>query len=67
MFVCLCHAVTDGAIRAEVERGACTPEEIAACTGAGTRCGRCREEVAEIVDAENGKRRLQMLRDVVAA
>ncbi len=49
LYVCLCRGVTDRAITAEISRGACTVEEIAACTGAGTGCGRCRREVAELI------------------
>ncbi|MEJ7734754.1 MAG: (2Fe-2S)-binding protein [Polyangiaceae bacterium] len=41
--------VTDRTIAAEISRGACTVDEIAACTGAGTKCGRCRPEVAEMI------------------
>jgi bacterioferritin-associated ferredoxin len=68
MFVCLCKGVTDRTIRAEVARGACSPEEIAACTGAGTRCGSCRHEVAAIVEQEvAGRRSLPMCDDAAAA
>jgi len=49
MYVCLCRGVTDRTIAVEISRGACTVEEIAACTGAGTKCGRCRREVAEMI------------------
>ena len=61
MFVCLCKGVTDRAIRAEVARGACTAEEIAACTGAGTGCGSCRDEVEQIVESEVAGRRRPMV------
>jgi len=69
MFVCLCKGVTDRTIRAEVARGACSAEEIAACTGAGTKCGSCRDEVAAIVEqellaAQTGRRGLPVVRHV---
>ena len=67
MYVCLCHGVTDRAIRNEVARGACTPEEIAACTGAGTKCGRCRPEVAALVEDEAPRHGLPVLRSQTAA
>jgi bacterioferritin-associated ferredoxin len=51
MYVCICHGVSDRTIRSAIERGACSPEAIAACTGAGTKCGRCRPEIAAIVAA----------------
>jgi bacterioferritin-associated ferredoxin len=49
LYVCLCRGVTDRSINAEITRGACTVDEIAACTGAGTGCGRCRREIAEMI------------------
>lgn len=51
LYVCLCRGVTDRTINAEIARGACTVEEISACTGAGTKCGRCRVEVGEMIEA----------------
>lgn len=53
LYVCLCRGVSDRTIRAEIARGACTVEEIAACTGAGTGCGRCRPEVAAMILASS--------------
>ena len=41
MILCLCEAVTDRTIRGAVRRGASSVREVAACTGAGTGCGRC--------------------------
>ena len=57
MFVCLCKGVTERAIRAEVShrlaaQGSCSVEEIAGCTGAGTKCGSCRQELSAIVHDE---------------
>ena len=40
---CACHNVTYGAVRKAVEQGAKTVEQVAAATGAGTACGKCRE------------------------
>jgi bacterioferritin-associated ferredoxin len=45
MFVCCCMGVTDRAIRRAIDQGAETVEAVAACTGAGTRCGSCRPEI----------------------
>jgi bacterioferritin-associated ferredoxin len=72
MYVCLCKGVTDRTIRAEVARGACSTEEIAACTGAGTKCGSCRAEIGRIVEAElagaaSARRELPVLREVARA
>lgn len=49
MYVCLCRGVTDRAIARAINEGACTVEEVAVCTGAGTKCGRCRPEIAEMI------------------
>ena len=63
MFVCLCKAVSERSIHAEIERGACSVEQIAACTGAGTGCGRCRPEIERLVErrAHDGRRVLHMI------
>jgi bacterioferritin-associated ferredoxin len=41
MYVCLCNAVTDHQIRAEIRRGACTMRELRDRLGIANRCGRC--------------------------
>ena len=71
MYVCLCMGVTDRDIRQLVKQGACSAEEIAGCTGAGTRCGSCVSTVAALVDEEGGgassHRRLEILLPVISA
>lgn len=57
MYVCLCEGVSDKDIRKAVEAGACSAAEVMRCTRAGTRCGSCRSEVAEIVAGAQGPRR----------
>ena len=49
MIVCLCRNLSDVAIRAQLESGARTANDVARATGAGTDCGCCRERVEEIV------------------
>jgi bacterioferritin-associated ferredoxin len=51
MYVCLCTGVTDAEIRAAYEAGASTPEAVSLATRAGSRCGSCRAEIAQIVGA----------------
>ncbi|NUO49981.1 MAG: hypothetical protein HOV80_14090 [Polyangiaceae bacterium] len=51
MFVCCCLGVTDRAIRGAIDQGAQTVDDVVACTGAGSRCGSCRSEIAEMVRA----------------
>lgn len=41
MYVCLCNAVTDEQIRAEVRQGVCTMRELRERLGIATCCGRC--------------------------
>jgi bacterioferritin-associated ferredoxin len=48
MIVCCCRAVSDQALRDAAQAGL-SHAEIVAQTGAGTDCGCCREEVANIV------------------
>lgn len=43
MYVCLCHGVTEGAIREAVGEGVRTLRELSFKTGCGTRCGSCVE------------------------
>ena len=49
MYVCLCHAVTDHAIRGAVERGVSTFRELSFNTGCGTQCGSCVQTARKIL------------------
>ena len=64
MYVCLCMGVTDRVIKQLAREGAC-PDEISACTGAGTRCGTCvstlRSIVHETQATSDGHRRLDVV------
>jgi bacterioferritin-associated ferredoxin len=53
MYVCVCHAVTDRAIREASRRGIRTVDQLAMETGLGTCCGSCRPMADEIL-AESG-------------
>lgn len=50
MYVCLCNAVTDRAIREAAARGIDTMDALAAETGVGTCCGACRPLALQILD-----------------
>lgn len=50
MYVCLCLGITDRDIHETIAEGAASAEEVMDCTGAGTRCGSCRNQVAEMVE-----------------
>lgn len=49
MYVCICHGVTDGHIKAEMAQGARTHEEIGERTGAGTGCGMCVRKICRVL------------------
>jgi bacterioferritin-associated ferredoxin len=49
MYVCLCAGVTDHEIRETIAEGAASVEEVAYCTGAGTRCGTCVSAIAGMI------------------
>jgi len=56
MIVCHCDGVTDREIRACVQNGARSPDDVADHCGASTGCGGCAALVAEIVVGELGRR-----------
>jgi bacterioferritin-associated ferredoxin len=61
VLVCHCHVVDDAAIRAEIEAGALSADELADRCGAGSRCGGCHatiEAMIELADAALGRRSL---------
>jgi bacterioferritin-associated ferredoxin len=50
MFVCHCRAVSDRVVRAAVEAGDRTIEELGRSCGAGTDCGGCHEVLEELLE-----------------
>ena len=48
--VCYCMGVTNGEVKAAVDAGANTLEDVQADTGASTVCGACMENVKRLVD-----------------
>ena len=52
MIVCVCHYISDSAVRAKVRAGVCSVDALAAELGVGTSCGCCRECVREVVEDE---------------
>lgn len=65
MYVCLCVGVTDRVIKELARNGAC-PDEVSACTGAGTRCGTCVSTIRSIVheaqSVPESRRRLEVVK-----
>jgi bacterioferritin-associated ferredoxin len=49
MFVCLCLAVTNQAVKNAVQNGARTSQQVATACGAGSDCGRCRRTLRAII------------------
>ncbi len=49
MIVCICRRVSDASIRAALDAGATTADDVARATGASTECGCCRGTVEAIV------------------
>ena len=56
MYVCLCHGVTDRAIREAVDRGVTTLKELSLSTGCATQCGSCSGMAREILEKAKQER-----------
>lgn len=54
MYVCLCHAVTDGELAQVIAGGAETVNEVGRACGAGTGCGSCLERIGQRLTAAGG-------------
>lgn len=48
--ICTCLGITDEAIIDAIKNGAHTVEEVAEATGAGTVCGACQDEIANLIN-----------------
>jgi bacterioferritin-associated ferredoxin len=55
MYVCVCHAVTDGEVKAAIEGGASTREGVTRACRAGGDCGACHGHIEEMID-EHGEK-----------
>ena len=51
MYVCLCRGVSDRKIRAAIEAGASTVNEVGVQTTAGTVCQDCHPAIEELIRA----------------
>lgn len=52
MYVCLCKAVSDKAIKQLIANGACTMRELKAGLGVGSQCGKCVCQASAILHNE---------------
>ncbi len=50
MYMCSCHAVTDGQIKKEVVTGCPTWKALTIRTGVGTQCGTCARDAKALFD-----------------
>jgi bacterioferritin-associated ferredoxin len=62
MIVCVCRRVSDQQIRAAVDCGARTVDEVGEVCRAGTGCGACHESIADIIEGRDcGRLQLKVL------
>jgi bacterioferritin-associated ferredoxin len=57
MYICICNAITEKAVRECARQGACSVDQLASELGVGSGCGRCRDcadEVLRDVQATEG-------------
>lgn len=52
MYVCLCKAVTDKAIKQKVAEGVCSMRELKSCLGVASQCGKCSCQAQQILHNE---------------
>ncbi len=49
LYICICNAVTEKAVRDCANNGACSIDELAAELGVGAGCGRCRDCASDLL------------------
>ena len=50
MYICICKAVTDSAIREAVCQGACRMRDLKAGLGVSAQCGKCAGHAKEVLE-----------------
>ena len=66
MIVCVCHNVSDKAIRGALDAGAKSMEDIRLQLNVGSCCGKCREFASTLVRAHIEDAHFTELRRVIA-
>lgn len=66
MYVCVCHAVTDRAIREAVDGGATCLYDVQCRLAVASCCGRCEDTARQVVD-EHLEKRVAMTPPAAAA
>jgi len=54
MYVCICNAVTERAVRECARKGACCIEDLTFHLGVAAGCGRCRDCAIEVLQQVRG-------------
>jgi len=49
LYICICNAVTERAVRECARNGACSLEQLSFELGVGSGCGRCRDHASELL------------------
>jgi nitrite reductase (NADH) large subunit len=62
--ICSCHNVSKGDIIGAIDGGACTVNDIKACTKAGTGCGGCAALLKNVADSEFSQRGVEVKKDI---
>ena len=63
--VCMCHKLSESALRAAIANGADSVAALGEQTKAGTGCGSCRPEVKKILDNYLEKQQLAVVKEIV--
>lgn len=51
MYVCNCRGITDKQIREAVRAGACNRQALSLCLDVGTGCGKCSEQLEDLLES----------------
>jgi len=49
LYICICNAVTEKAVRDCASKGACSLDQLAFELGVGSGCGRCRDCASDVL------------------
>ena len=49
MYICICNAITENAVRECARKGACSLDQLTFELGVGSGCGRCRDCANEVL------------------
>lgn len=55
MYICICNAITERAVRECASNGACSLEQLTAELGVAAGCGRCRDCASEVLREVHGQ------------